>query len=126
MSSPTSTTAHPERISRACTRDGSRRMATDDGQRGMPGIPVIPALERFAANPIVRPEQISFTRASGAFNPGAAIERGGGRVALLVRVFEEETRRSCLALALSSDGERIDEIRNRPAVGREAPYEEWG
>lgn len=87
---------------------------------------MIPALQRFAANPIVRPEQIPFTRASGAFNPGAAIERGGGRVALLVRVFEEETRRSCLALALSADGERIDEILDRPAVGRAAPYEEWG
>jgi predicted GH43/DUF377 family glycosyl hydrolase len=49
-----------------------------------------------------------------------------GRVALLVRVFEEESRRSCLAMALSKDGKRIDEIWPRPAVGREAPYEEWG
>ncbi|MDQ6689638.1 MAG: hypothetical protein M3Z18_03935 [Gemmatimonadota bacterium] len=87
---------------------------------------MIPPLERFAANPIVRPSQINFARASGAFNPGAAIDRGSGRVVLLVRVFEEETKRSCLALALSSDGERIDEILDRAAIGREASYEEWG
>jgi predicted GH43/DUF377 family glycosyl hydrolase len=47
-------------------------------------------------------------------------------VLLLVRVFEEETKRSCLALALSSDGERIDEIRDKPAITRDASYEEWG
>jgi len=41
-------------------------------------------------------------------------------------VFEEDTRRSCLALAISSDGRHIDEILDRPAVAREAPYEEWG
>ena len=29
-------------------------------------------------------------------------------------------------MALSSDGERIDEIRDEPAVAREAQYEEWG
>ncbi|MDQ6770504.1 MAG: hypothetical protein M3Z54_11020 [Gemmatimonadota bacterium] len=85
---------------------------------------MIPPLVRFATNPIVRPDQISFLSASGTFNPGATIDRASGRVVLLVRVFEEETRRSCLALALSSDGERIDEI--RPAVSREASYEDWG
>jgi predicted GH43/DUF377 family glycosyl hydrolase len=69
---------------------------------------------------------MSFTRASGAFNPGAAVDHASGRVVLLVRVFEEVTRRSCLALALSSDGRRIDEIWDRPAVAREAPYEAWG
>ncbi|MGI9077550.1 MAG: glycoside hydrolase family 130 protein [Gemmatimonadaceae bacterium] len=83
-------------------------------------------LERFASNPLVRPSQISFTRASGSFNPGACVDRASGRVVLLVRVFEEDTRRSCLAMALSSDGERIDAIWDRPAVAREAPYEEWG
>jgi predicted GH43/DUF377 family glycosyl hydrolase len=87
---------------------------------------MIAPLERFATNPVVSPRQISFTKASGTFNPGAAIDRNSGRVVLLVRVFEEDTRRSCLALALSSDGEHIDEILNRPAVSREAPYEEWG
>ena len=45
---------------------------------------------------------------------------------LFVRVFEEDTRRSCLAMALSSDGHTVDEIRDRPAIAREAPYEEWG
>jgi predicted GH43/DUF377 family glycosyl hydrolase len=87
---------------------------------------VIAPLERFASNPLVTPAQIRFTRATGSFNPGAAIDRASGRVVLLVRVFEETTRRSCLALALSSDGERIDEIWDRPAVTREAPYEELG
>lgn len=86
----------------------------------------IAPLERMASNPLVTPAQVGFTRASGAFNPGAAIDRASGRVVLLVRVFEEETRRSCLALALSADGERIDEIRPQPAVGRVEPYEEWG
>ena len=45
---------------------------------------------------------------------------------LLVRVYEEQSGRSCLALALSSDGRRIDEVWNEPAVARMAPYEEWG
>lgn len=83
-------------------------------------------LERLESNPIIRPSQIAFARAAGAFNPGACVDRASGRVALLVRVFEEDTRRSCLALALSSDGLRIDEIRPSPAVAREAPYEDWG
>lgn len=87
---------------------------------------MIEPLERFDTNPIVRPSQIRFTRASGAFNPGACVDRDSGRVVLLVRVFEEESRRSCLALALSSDGRTIDKIMDRPAVAREAPYEEWG
>ena len=87
---------------------------------------MIAPLERLATNPLVQPSDISFTRASGTFNPGAAIDRASGRVVLLVRVFEEDTRRSCLALAFSSDGRRIDEIFDCPAVSREAPYEEWG
>jgi predicted GH43/DUF377 family glycosyl hydrolase len=41
-------------------------------------------------------------------------------------VFEADTRRSSLVLALSSDGERIDEIGDCPAIARVAPYEEWG
>jgi len=87
---------------------------------------VIAPLERLAANPLVRPSDIRFARASGAFNPGAAVDHESGRIVLLVRIFEEYTRRSCLALALSSDGNRIDEISDRPAIAREAPYEEWG
>jgi len=87
---------------------------------------VIAPLERLAANPLITPAQIRFTRATGSFNPGATIDRASGRVVLLVRVFEEQARRSCLALALSSDGERVDEIWAQPAVAREAPYEEWG
>ena len=55
-----------------------------------------------------------------------AVDRATDRVVLLVRVFEAETKRSCLGLALSSDGRRIDELWDRPAIAREAPYEEWG
>ncbi|HUF26320.1 MAG TPA: hypothetical protein VMM18_04985 [Gemmatimonadaceae bacterium] len=83
-------------------------------------------LERLDSNPLIGPSQIPFTRASGAFNPGAAVDHASGRVVLLVRVFEEATRRSCLALAISSDGQRIDEVRDRPAVVPEAPYESLG
>lgn len=90
------------------------------------GTVVIAPLVRLATNPLIRPSQITFTRASGSFNPGACVDRASGRVVLLVRVFEQQTRRSCLALALSSDGREIDEILDGPAVGREAPYEEWG
>jgi predicted GH43/DUF377 family glycosyl hydrolase len=87
---------------------------------------VIAPLERFAANPIIHPSRIFFTRSSGTFNPGVAIDHASGSVVMLVRVYEEETRRSCLVLATSADGERIDELRDAPAVAREAPYEEWG
>jgi len=87
---------------------------------------VIAPLERLAANPLVAPRDITFSPASGAFNPGASIDRASGRVVLLVRVYEEDTRRSCLVLALSADGTGIDEIGDRPAIGRDAPYEEWG
>ena len=83
-------------------------------------------LERVATNPIVRPAQITFAKAAGAFNPGACVDRRSGRVVLLVRVFEEDTRRSCLALALSNDGITIDEIWPSAAVARVEPYEEWG
>jgi predicted GH43/DUF377 family glycosyl hydrolase len=95
-------------------------------ERSDPDRVAIAPLVRLASNPLITPAQIPFTRATGAFNPGAAIDRASGQVVLLVRVFEAETRRSCLALALSSDGERIDEIWDNPAVAREMPYEEWG
>jgi len=87
---------------------------------------MIARLERLATNPLIRPSQIPFTRASGSFNPGVSVDRASGRVVLLVRVFEEDSRRSCLALALSSNGLQIDEIWDRPAITREAPYEAWG
>jgi predicted GH43/DUF377 family glycosyl hydrolase len=87
---------------------------------------MIAPLERLETNPLVHPSQISFTRASGAFNPGAAVDRASGKIVLLVRVFEEDTRRSCLVPALSADGQRVDAIWDRPAVAPEAPYEEWG
>jgi predicted GH43/DUF377 family glycosyl hydrolase len=87
---------------------------------------MIAPLQRFTSNPIVEPAAIPYARVTGAFNPGACVDHRSGRIVLLVRVFEEETRRSSLALALSSDGEHIDEIHDAPAIGRDAPYEEWG
>jgi len=87
---------------------------------------VIAPLVRLPTNPLIRPSDISFVKASGAFNPGATVDRASDRVVLLVRVFEEATRRSCLGLALSADGQRIDEIWDRPAIARDAPYEDWG
>ena len=41
-------------------------------------------LRRLPNNPIVRPSDIRFTRASGAFNPGVCVDRASGRVVLLV------------------------------------------
>jgi len=87
---------------------------------------MIAPLERFATNPLVTPSQISFTRATGTFNAGATVDHDSDRIALLVRVFEEDTRRSSIVIALTSDGTRIDEIGDRPAIARQEPYEEWG
>ena len=87
---------------------------------------IIAPLQRLPGNPLVRPADITYTRASGAFNPGAALDRHSGKVVLLVRVFEQDTGRSSLVLALSSNGETIDEIQDHPAITRDAPYEEWG
>jgi len=87
---------------------------------------VIAPLGRVAANPLIHPSHITFMRVTGSFNPGAAVDVATNRVVLLVRLFEQDTRRSCLGLALSSDGVHIDEIWDRPAIAREAPYEAWG
>ncbi|MGQ0713735.1 MAG: glycoside hydrolase family 130 protein [Gemmatimonadaceae bacterium] len=87
---------------------------------------MITPLERLPTNPLIEPSQIAFTTATGAFNPGVCVDRATNRVVLLVRVFEADTKRSCLGLALSSDGQRIEELWDRPAVAREASYEEWG
>lgn len=87
---------------------------------------MIPHLERSPRNPVLGPSRVRFTRASGAFNPAAAVDHRTGRVVILFRIFEEETRRSSLGLALSTDGETIDDVWDRPVLGREAPYEEWG
>src|SRR5687768_567611 len=79
-----------------------------------------------AGNPLVTPSHFSYARVTGSFNAGATIDHNSGKVVLLVRVFEGDTRRSAVAIALSSDGEHIDEIWDRPAIAREEPYEEWG
>jgi len=81
----------------------------------------LPRLERLAGNPLVTPADIRYVHASGAFNPGASVDHASGRVVLLVRVYDADTRRSTLALALSSDGVTIDEVWDRPAVGCDAP-----
>jgi predicted GH43/DUF377 family glycosyl hydrolase len=87
---------------------------------------MIAPLERIETNPLLKPSDFTFMRVTGSFNPGVAVDAKTNRVVLLVRLFEEDTRRSCLGLALSSDGVHVDEIWDRPAVAREAPYEEWG
>ena len=87
---------------------------------------MITPLQRFATNPLVTPADILFSSATGAFNPGAAVDRASGKVVLLVRIYEKIAHRSCLALAISSDGATIDEIWDHPAVSRAEPYEEWG
>ncbi len=87
---------------------------------------MIAPLERLGTNPLVSPRDISFALATGTFNPGAAVDRATGRVVLLVRVFEEDTRRSCLGLAISSNGTRIDDLWDHAAIERIEPYEEWG
>ena len=87
---------------------------------------VIARLERLPGNPLVTPAQVRYARASGTFNPGAAVDHASGRVVLLVRVFDAETRRSSLALAISQDGRTVDEVWDRAAVDCAAPYEEWG
>lgn len=88
----------------------------------------IAALERFATNPVVAPKDVpaSFGKVTGAFNPAATVDPKSGRVVLLVRVFDGDTKRSSLAMAVSSDGVHFDEIRETPAIAPEAPYEEWG
>jgi predicted GH43/DUF377 family glycosyl hydrolase len=87
---------------------------------------MIAKLERVPGNPLVHPSHIEFMRVTGSFNPGACVDAKSDRVVLLVRLYEKDTGRSCLGLALSSDGVTIDEIWDRPAITREAPYELWG
>ncbi|MEO6447184.1 MAG: hypothetical protein ABIZ91_14380 [Gemmatimonadaceae bacterium] len=87
---------------------------------------MITPLVRLAGNPLVGPSHVTYAAATGAFNAGACVDHRSGRVALLVRVYEEATRRSSIVLALSSDGHSIDEVGDRPLIAREAPYEEWG
>lgn len=83
-------------------------------------------LERVSGNPIITPADITWMPVTGAFNPGATVDVKTDRVVLLVRLYERDTGRSCLALAVSRDGVHIDEIRDRPAIARDAPYESWG
>jgi predicted GH43/DUF377 family glycosyl hydrolase len=87
---------------------------------------VIAPLERFPSNPLLTPARVRYARASGTFNPGAAIDHRSGHIVLLVRVFDAESRRSTLALALSDDGRTVDELWDHPAIDCAAPYEAWG
>ena len=87
---------------------------------------MIAALQRLATNPLVRPSQIPFTRASGTFNPGAqSITRA---VAWCCSSGYSRRRRADPASRWRCRrmGGTIDEIWDRPAIAREAPYEEWG
>lgn len=84
------------------------------------------SLERLP-EPLLGPAHIRFTRAAGVFNPGAAVDQRSGRVVLLVRVFERDSGRSCLGMAVTSeDGLRVQEVWDRPALVPEQPYEQWG
>src|SRR5258705_6736575 len=126
-SAPTSTMARQRSTSAVSTQSGWRGALRDRAAGALyPEAIVIAPLERLATNPLIRPSDISFVRASGTFNPGVTVDRARDKVVLLVRVFEEASRRSLLGLALSADGEHIDEIWDRPAVARDAPYEHWG
>ena len=87
---------------------------------------MIAPLRRVDANPLLVPEDVPFARCSGVFNAGAVADARTGRVALLFRAFESETRRSSIGLASSADGVRFDEVQERPVLGRVEPYEEWG
>lgn len=87
---------------------------------------MIADLERVATNPLIKPSDFAFMPVTGAFNPGVAVDTKTDRVVILVRLYEQDAGRSCLGLALSSDGVHIDEIWDRPAITRDAPYELWG
>jgi predicted GH43/DUF377 family glycosyl hydrolase len=86
----------------------------------------LPSLQRLPENPLLGPRDVHFTVASGAFNPAACVDHKSGRVVILPRIYEPDARRSCLGLALSTDGVHIDEVWDRPALFPEEPYEAWG
>ena len=87
---------------------------------------MIAPLRRVDANPILVPEDVPFARCSGVFNAGAVVDARSGRVAMLFRAYETDTGRSSIGLAVSDDGVRFDEVRDRPALSRVELYEEWG
>lgn len=87
---------------------------------------MIALLQRVDANPVLVPEDVPFAKCSGVFNAGAVADARTRRVVLLFRAFEAETGRSSIGLAVSADGIHFDEVRDRPALSRVEPYEEWG
>jgi len=87
---------------------------------------VIAPLQRVDANPVLVPEDVPFAKCSGVFNAGAVTDARSGRVAMLFRAYETDTGRSSIGLAVSDDGIHFDEVRDRPALSRVEPYEEWG
>lgn len=87
---------------------------------------MIAPLQRVDANPVLVPEDVPFAKCSGVFNAGAVADARTGRVVLMFRAFEAETGRSSIGLAVSTDGVHFDEVLDRPALSRVAPYEEWG
>jgi predicted GH43/DUF377 family glycosyl hydrolase len=87
---------------------------------------VIAALERFAANPVLVPEDVKYAECSGVFNGGAVVHHRTGDVVLLFRAYESAVGRSSIGLAVSRDGVAFDHMLDRPALSRVEPYEEWG
>ena len=87
---------------------------------------MIAPLQRVDANPVLVPEDVPFAKCSGVFNAGAVADARTGHIVLLFRAFEAETGRSSIGLAVSADGIHFDEVLDRPALSRLAPYEEWG
>jgi beta-1,2-mannobiose phosphorylase / 1,2-beta-oligomannan phosphorylase len=87
---------------------------------------MIAPLQRADANPVLVPEDVPFAKCTGVFNAGAVADSRTGRVVLLFRAFEADTGRSSIGLAVSNDGIHFDDVRDRPALARVEPYEEWG
>lgn len=87
---------------------------------------MIAPLRRVDANPVLVPEDVPFAKCSGVFNAGAVVDARSARVVMLFRAYETGTGRSSIGLAVSDDGIHFDEVRDRPALSRVEPYEEWG
>jgi predicted GH43/DUF377 family glycosyl hydrolase len=81
-------------------------------------IPLV--LERFARNPILRPEPKNSWEARAVFNPAALYE--GGKIHILYRAIGD-TDVSVLGYASSSDGLHIDERLDKPAYVPREPFE---
>ena len=84
----------------------------------VPNIPLV--LERFADNPILRPNRVHRWETKAVFNPAALYE--GGKVHILYRAIGE-TDVSVLGYASSLDGLHIHERLSYPAYVPREPFE---